>query len=420
MKLISSKKFWLTLTSSLAVGTGIILACGGDWEPDYNRMANISLEAYVDSSARPFFYTGMSFVSEETYDTKHDTRFNETNINDWVAYLGNPASRTELEHLLKIASSASIDSATAFVTGKQKVVPASMQSYQLFKNNDKKVAGFMGYLSLAKKSEVFAVNNLEYEWDYDSKKKDVSFNAAPLNKQLLQEFTQQKDLFLKERYWFQLERSYFFNGSPQDAIDVFEKNEKTFAKNVLYYRTMAYAAGAYYKLKNYSKANYYYSKVYDGCTILKRVAQYSFHPQEEADWNATLALCANNEEKATLWQILGIFYSDAKRAMQEIYTLNPRSEKLNLLLAKAVDIEASRLSGWNPPPSGNEIAAKDSIDSELLGLITRCAANTNKPHMWYMAAGYLYMLDNKTDKAFTFYKQAEKKLPKDELVQGQL
>ena len=111
---------------------------------------------------------------------------------------------------------------------------------------------------------------------------------------------------------------------------------------------MAYAAGAYYKLKNYSKANYYYSKVYDGCNALKTVAHYSFHPQEENDWKATLALCANNEEKITLWQMLGVFYSDETRAMKEIYQLNPHSEKLNLLLTRAINKEELRFSGWDP------------------------------------------------------------------------
>ena len=212
-----------------------------------------------------------------------------------------------------------------------------MQSFQLLQKRDKKTIAFLDYLSLAKKAEVFAVNNLEYEWDYESKKKNPYYSAKPLNGKMQQGYVQANDPFLKQRYWFQLERSYFFNDSAQKAIRFFESSEKGFPKNELYYRTMAYAAGAYYKLKNYTKANYYYSKVYDGANALKTVAHYSFHPQEETDWKATLALCANNEEKITLWQMLGVFYEDQPRAIQEIYALNPRSEKLNLLLTRAVN-----------------------------------------------------------------------------------
>jgi hypothetical protein len=421
MKKIFSKKYAITLISSLVIGTGIILACGGDWESEYGG-SSFTPAAFVDSSYRPFFYTGTSFYAYISYDNQHDTRFNESNINDWSSYLGSD-SRTELEHLLRTATAESIDSAAGYVTGKQKTMPLSMQSFQLFKNVNKKTTAFITYLSLAKKSEAFSVNNLEYAWDYESKKKNTSYNATPLNNKLQQEFTQAKEAFLKQRYWFQLERSYFFNEGLQSAIDLFENNEKAFPKNEMYYRTMAYAAGAYYKLKNYSKANYYYSKVFDGCNTLKTVAHYSFHPQEQADWNATLALCVNNDEKATLWQMLGTFYSDEIRAIQEIYSLNPHSEKLNLLLTRAINkLEQSFYTGRSD--AGNNILEikKDTNNNELYSLINHItqAGNTSQPYMWYMAAGYLYMLNGNLQKAAASYAQAEKKLPKEELVQAQL
>jgi hypothetical protein len=416
MKRIFSKKFAITLISSLTVGTGIILACAGDFD-DGTGSSNFTPEAFVDSSYRPFFYSSLNYYYSG-YDTEHDTRFNTSNVNDWSTYLGSAASPTELEHLLRTATAESIDSAAGYAAGKLKTPPASMQTFQLLKKTDKKAAAFLAYLSLAKKTEVFAVNNLEYGWDYESKKKDPDFKATPLNSKLLQEFTQAKDPFLKQRYWFQLERSYFFNDSAQKAINFFENNEKAFPKNELYYRTMAYAAGAYYKLKNYSKANYYYSKVYDGSNALKTVAHYSFHPQEENDWKATLALCANNDEKATLWQMLGVFYGDQYRAIQEIYTLNPRSEKLNLLLARAVN----ELEETFNPSSYASHEKLDSVKSGLYALINRIAqaGNTNQPAMWHMAAGYLYMHEGNTQKAAASYAQAEKKLPKEKAVKEQL
>jgi len=421
MKKIFSKKYLTTLISSFTVGTGIVLACAGEWG-DETASSNFTPEAFVDSAYRPFFYSSWNRYYGTGYDVQHDTRFNESNVNDWSTYLGSAAPRKELEHLLRTATSESIDSAAGYTAGKGKTPPASMQSFQLFKKGDKKVMAFLSYLSFAKTSEVFAVNNLEYAWDYESKKKNPYFKAAPLNSKLLQEFTQAKDAFLKERYWFQLERSYFFNEPSQKAVEFFESNEKAFPKNELYYRTMAYAAGAYYKLKNYSKANYYYSKVFDGCNALKTVAHYSFHPQEENDWNATLTLCANNDEKATLWQMMGIFYSDEKRSMQEIYSLNPRSEKLNLLLARSVNILEQNFSSYDYDAGSILSIKKDTTNGELYALINRItqAGNTHQPYMWYMAAGYLYMLNGNPGKAAASYAQAEKKLPKEASVQQQL
>ena len=404
MKKIFSKKFAITLISSLTVGTGIVLACAGEWE-DETASSKFTPEAFVDSSYKPFFYSNMNFYYSIGHDTQHDTRFNGSNVNDWATYLGSGAPRTELEHLLRTATEGSIDSAAGYSSGKLKTLPAGLQSFQLFKKADKKTIAFLTYLSLAKKTEVFAVNNFEYEWDYDSKKKNPYYNATPLNNKLSQEFTQAKDPFLKQRYWFQLERSYFFNDSAQIAINFFESNEKAFPKNELYYRTMAYAAGAYYKLKNYTKANYYYGKVYDGSNALKTVAHFSFHPQEENDWKGTLALCANNDEKATLWQMLGVFYGDQNRAIQEIYALNPRSEKLNLLLARAVN-------------SVENNAENSGLDNLIYQIAQ--AGNTSQPAMWYMAAGYLYMLSGKTQQAAASYALAEKKPSKEKAVQDQL
>ncbi|HEX6429880.1 MAG TPA: hypothetical protein VF008_19435, partial [Niastella sp.] len=422
MTKIFSKKYVITLISPLIIGTGIVLACAGDWGPDYGT-SNFTPEAFVDSGYKPFFYSNL-FYYGISHDVQHDRRFNEANINDWSTFLGISGPRTEMEYLLLTASSASTDSMAGYLNGKSKALPLTMQSFQLFRKSNKKATAFITYLSHAKKCEAFAVNNLDYEWDYESKKNKTSnLNTMQLNKELLQEFTNTKDPFIKERYWFQLERSYFFNEGPQSAIDLFENNEKAFPKNEMYYRTMAYAAGAYYKLKNYSKANYYYSKVYDGCTTLKTVAHFSFHPQEETDWKTTLAMCANNDEKATLWQMLGIFYSDEKRAIQEIYSLNPRSEKLDLLLTRAVNIQEQKFSVWDDNLMETRLQfKKDSSTTELVSLITRIArtGNTNKPYMWHMAAGYLHMLNGNTKEATASYAATEKKLPNEELVQWQL
>jgi hypothetical protein len=422
MKEMFSKKHLTTLISTFTVGTGIILACAGDWGPEYGT-SSFTPQAFVDSGYRPFFYSGSSFYYDIGYDTEHDSRFNESNVKDWSTYLGNGAPVAELQHLLNTATLASIDSAANYANGKTKTLPLSMQSFLLLKKLNSKTTSFINYLALAKKSEDFAVNNFEYAWDYESKKKNKTFNAAPLNTQLMQEFTKANDVFLKQRYWFQLKRSYFFNAPTQKAIEFFESNEKAFPKNDMYYRTMAYAAGIYYTLKNYTKANYYYSRVFDGCAALRTVAHYSFHPQEQADWNATLALCVNNEEKATLWQMLGIYYGDDMRAMQEIYTMNPKSEKLNILLTRAVNRQEQEFSIWNDGVRDNVIKLKnDTTGNKLLAFVSQIAqaGNTSQPWMWHTATGYLYMLKGNTVKAAASYAQAEKKLPKEEMARLQL
>jgi hypothetical protein len=423
MRQLFSKKYWITLISVPVVGTGIILACGGGGELNDYGSSSYTPEAFVGSRYRPFFYSWTPYYGI-VFDKAHDTRFNETNVNEWAVYLDNTVPRAELQYLLTTAEASAIDSMAAWLSGKIKSLPTTYQQYKLFTKKNTKITAFIYYLQWAKKSEAFALNNMEHAWDYEPKKNKVeNVNINQLNDALLQGFKTTKDPFLKERYWFQLVRSYFFNEPPRWSIDLFEKNESQFTKNTLYYRSMAYAAGAYDKLKNKSKANYYFSKVYDGCNALKTVAHYSFRTQEEADWKATLALCANNDEKATLWQMLGVFYADEKRSIQEIYALNPRSEKLDLLLSRAINKEEENLSlGDDQSKPTQDQPTKDTINQELMTLVARIAkaGNTSKPYMWQIVAGYLNMLGRHNDKAATWYATAEKDLPKEKLPQMQL
>ena len=261
------------------------------------------------------------------------------------------------------------------------------------------------------------------EWDFDSSaKKTKHFDAVNLDRDLHDGFAHATSPFLKQRYWFQLERSYFFNSNPKQAIDLFETYQKDMPRNTIYYRALAYAAGAYYKLKEFGKANYYYSRVYDSCAELRTVAHYSFHPQEESDWKATLALCRNTTEQATLWQMSGIFYADEKRAIAAIYQIDPQSNKLDLLLARAVNKYEQK---FNENPETEIEAQHDTSQSgnkalHLLIYKIAKAGNTSKPWIWNMAAGYLNTLDKNYPPAKVYFSQAEKTLPPQKSTQAQL
>ncbi len=396
-----SKKFWIALISCCCIGTGIALACASDFDEEYGT-SNFSPEVFVDSAYSPFFYS-WQFYYQIGHDESQHTRFNEKNVSDWSAFLNKKLTEKELGFLLQKAGKESIDSTVL----KQKNNPA--------------VASFLNYLQLAKKAEGFALDDIPYSWAMEDKKTvKKTFDASSLNRDLQTAFSATTDNFIKERYWFQLVRSYFFNGSPQQAIDLFTAREKDMPHNDVYYRTLSYAAGAYYKLKNFSKANYYYSKVYANCDALKTTAHYSFHPQEEKDWNATLALCSNTDEKATLWQMLGIFYADEERAINEIYKLNPASNKMDVLLARAVNKYEQKFDHKEGDYSA--MPADTLVNLVLPALITKIATanNTARPWIWQMAAGYINTLDKKYEPAATWFAKTEKNLPPEKAAHAQL
>jgi len=396
------KSYWLILTSIII--TAVALACAGDYGEEYGT-SNFTPQVFVDTAYSPFFYS-WQFYYGIGHDENHITRFNNTNTKEWSAWLGAPASQKTIDYLLNSATNAAIDSAAIAQT------------------TDKKLKSFLDYLRLAKKCEAFSLTTIDH-WEVDTTKKNRHFNATTLNKQLEQHLIAATDPFLQQRYWFQLVRSQFFNSQPLDAIKTFDTYSAKFPANTLYYRSLAYKAGAYYKLKNYSQANYLYSLVYAGCDDLRTVAHYSFHPQEQKDWQGTLALCRNANEKATLWQMLGIFYSDPQRAIKEIYALDPRSERLDLLLSRAINQSEQRFASFQVPRKSSfdpMPPTPDTANLTLLSLVTRTAdaGNTSKPWIWQLAAGYLNMLDKHYPAATSYYKKAESTVPKDRLPQAQL
>ena len=411
------RKYWIILTSACTIGSTIALACAGDWGPEYGT-SSFTPEVFVDSAYSPFFYS-QQFYYGINHDETHITRWKYENIGDWAEWLGKSAARyEELDYLLDSARTPLIDHAITWFAGSSPTPPDILSKYRLCSDrNNKKALAFLQYLLLAKKCEAFSLDPILQAWERDSTKPLPRFNATKLNQQLKTKLDTEKDPFLQERYWFQFLRSQFFNGTPQETIATFDTYSKKFPHNKLWYRCLAYTAGAYYKQKQYSNANYYYSRVFDSCPPLRTVAHYSFHPQEEADWRGTLALCRNNEERSTLWQMLGIFYSDPQRAITRIYELDPRSEKLDLLLARAVNIYEQHGVQAGPEDKAAYLAT-DSTPN----LITRIAAagNTAKPWVWQLAAGYLNTLDRHYTTAAGYYKKAESLLPRDTLAQAQL
>lgn len=413
------KKLPAVFVSAAIIGGGIALACAdGDW-PEYGT-SDFTPEAFVSGKYSPFFYSEYGYYYGIGYDDNHLERFNDNNVSDWKSYLGNGADKMNLPYLLTEAPVSIIDSISDFLNKKITVLPDSVGDFSSLQNkaNDK-LNNFITYLQLAKEAEGYATAPIDNYWGDDPKPAKPAGTFDYLQPKLLAGFNGVKDPFIKERYWFQLERFYFFNADPQKAIDLFEDGNNGFDKNILYYRTLAYAAGAYYKQKNYSKANYYYSLVYNNCDALKTVAHYSFHPQEESDWQATLAMAKSNDEKAALWQMLGIFYSDEVRSINEIYRLDPASDKLDLLLVRAINKEEQKTNALSERGAYSDTVHR--LNPVLLALISNAdAGKTHNPFLWLSAAGYLNMLSAKYDLAGQYFTKAEAKIGNAQLQRWQL
>ncbi len=402
MKKTSLKKLPIILGSAAVIFAGIAFACS-DFDWDERDGSSFTPEAFVSKKYTPFFFSNQ-FYYDIGFDNEQAIRFSESNINDWKSYLGNEATKEGLDYLLNTAELDIINQIDKYLNDAAQTFPSEASIYSFLKNkSDAKLKNFIQYLAFAKEAEGYAYTSPDY-WDDGTSK---GINTAPY-RHLESKFTtgfQSTDAFIKQRYWFQLVRFYFFNKQYKSSIDFFNKNKNTFDKNTLYYRTMSYAAGAYYKQKNYSEANYLYSIVFANCDALKTTAHFSFHPQEESDWNATLALATKPEEKIVLWQMLGTFYDDELRSIKEIYKLDPTSESLDLLLARAVNKAETAPNALTNEV--NNLLTEHKLQPALLKFVESVSpSKMHNPFLWSAATGYLNMLFGNFNKVEAHLNQA--------------
>ncbi|SHF47524.1 hypothetical protein [Pedobacter caeni] len=409
------KKFLLIFSLCLLSVTGVVWACS-DGDYDDSEYSNFSPESFVATQYSPFFYTSY-YHYYGSADDDNNARYNAVVTAEWNTYL---KSNIDLKSLLFKSDFPQIDSVLRYFKGKIKVLPKGIPDVKSAEVNQKLMGNFLAYLQLAKLCEIFAVKNVNY-WEESDQKNAMSIPTGVLN-DLARGFNAAPDQFIKQRIWFQIIRYYYFDStgkSEQNAtenkrrvVKFFDAFKNIFPKNITYYRAMGYVAGFYYRQKDFATANYLYSLAYNFSAEMKIPNNWSFHPQEESDWQQSLKMAKDKEEQITLWQMLGI-NSDAPRAIEQIYSLNPKSEKLDLLLSRLVNISESTLR--------KDTAHRKSLRSntELLSKIA-LKNNTNKPFFWNLAAGYLNTMTGNYTLSKAFYNKAKTQLPKnDKLIVAQ-
>ncbi|WP_143020899.1 hypothetical protein ACQ86K_00180 [Mucilaginibacter sp. P19] len=395
------RKFLLVFSLCTLAIAGVIWACADSYEEEYSVFTP---EYFVNKQYSPFFYTGNEVYYGLGYTDGSNTWYNDIIVDEWYDHFNHQFSKTSLQYLLIKASAGAVDSISRKSAGALKVLPAKYPVMSTGTVSAKMLKAFYSYLKLAKISEAYSVNDQYYSWD----KVKPNHSPVKLASTLIGAFDAETDPFIKERLWFQAVRYYYFldNSSSATTVSLFNQFKDHFPKNLIYYRTMGYVAGYYYRQKNYALSNYLYSLCYDYTYKLKIPSFWSFHPQNESDWNATLRLAKTPEEKITLWHMMGVQY-DAARAIKTIAAINPKSEKLDLLLSRLINIREATTGGGKPADS----VIKSDNDGKRLVENIALKNNTAKPYYWNLAAGYLNFLDSNYTAAGKFYATAKNQFP---------
>ncbi|GAA4456523.1 hypothetical protein GCM10023092_21870 [Rurimicrobium arvi] len=404
----------------------MVWACGW-WEPDVSESSAFAPESFAGAQYTPFFYEpDYPFYGDESYSTNSSGRFDENVVQDWLTYLKRPESDSSVAYFLLKASAELIDSVYRLPASQ---LPASLQGMYLVQHrSNKKISSFFRFLTFAKANEPYAKGPDDY-WGYDPvPARQLEASDIARIDSMTAEMKRSKDAFLLQRYYFQIVRAYYFAQDYDACLRFYEEHKSLLDESLFASRITAYSAGALYKQKKFGMANYRYSRIFAQHPEQRLVAEYSFHPQEEADWKESLALCRTGEERIGMWLLMGI-YNDEQRAIAEIYRIDPASDKLDLLLSRLVNItEASSATDGadrqqrNEGKDGTFIAVNADRLAAAISLLQHIteAHNTHQPFAWHMALGYLYFLKGDARGATTQFDAAAKYTPAQSLGKDQL
>ncbi|MEO8532615.1 MAG: hypothetical protein ABI441_02640 [Flavobacterium sp.] len=443
MKRIFLNKLFLVSSASLLFVYGVIYACGGGDDWDYfGYNSNFTPETFADKSYTPLFLSGEIFYGIG-FDTGHNSRFNEDIKADWQTYLKGKADAATVSYFLigpdaprsyddrdkPLENKSETEQLHVFYKTK-KENKTSLKWGKKMSLKDDKIKSFIEFLYLAQKIETVSIGD-DY-WSYDPVVAKT-FDDNNMIQSIENVYNTTSDPFLKNRYWFLTMKARFYSNDKQKAILFFNKTEASVAKNILYYRALSYVAGINYKQKKYAVSNYLYAQVFDKCPEMRVVTAYSFHPQNEDDWNKSLAMAKNNKEKAALWAIHG-YYKEEKKAIEKIYELDPKSEHLNYLVTRLVNKQEQEINNSFQQKAGENVPMKQQtvtenktenlakLDKSVFDLLSKIstAGNTEKPYLWDLALGYLQTLKGDFANADKNFDKGEKTLPKTELAGYQL
>ena len=385
-------------------------SCGWDWEgDDYYSIFNEKLIHLP--SLEPFF------LSDYLYHPYEDSSYfdgKKINLEEWEKYFGKDVKINDIEKVLYATKKEDlIELKYAVTTNNNLLVKEKWQSNSLVKFWAKdKNHNSLDYFIYAKEIEPLVE---EYYWEIP--KRDTTLMLSLIDEGI-QSYNQVDDNFLKLRYAFQAIRLSHYTNNFENAIILFDTLvENLNEESIIKYWALSLKAGALKNLGRMAEANYYFAFVFHYCPERRFLASNSLNVSfKDSLLFESLKFCRNNDEMTALW-MLSEFKgpTPALDAMKNIYELNPKSPYLELLLNREVirverEVLPSSDYYWNNYKDylkGNDYIDQD-LNKKITALVKSIATGrkTLHPYVWYLAAGYLMILNGENHGAPTFFMYA--------------
>jgi len=332
---------------------------------------------------------------------------------DWAGYLGTTFS-ADWKRVLYQAPLADLDGLIFFLAGKQPKPPPGWESTALSTApaaaREKLVPGLY-LVGFARRVEPFA-EGIASDWDGPRARSEhearvkAAGDPATLQANGEKALSRAKDPFLRQRYAFLLLRLRFHRQDWDGVVRFSDANAATLGgpSASLRWRSRYYVAGAHWRTKRYARANLELARIHAAYPPLDSATIRDFHPMEDADWRATLALAGTAREKAELWQMVGLA-KDAIAGIQGIAALDPGSDLVELLAVREVNrVEHQRLDGGPLEALSRKLA-------ETKGM--------RRPWLFDLVAGHLAALRGDLPQARAALGRAARRASGDPAVQAQ-
>ncbi len=371
------------------------------------------------------------FLSENHFYTRGDSTSLDPetdNLNSWHNYFNDKPSITDIKKIIYPSDLRDLKNIFSFLDNKVDTLNKKWSGNSLISYWEKhKYKETLNYLVFAKKCEPYVISH-----NYWS---DIKRDTTGMSK-LIEEgeklYSDCTNKFIKQRYAYQVIRLAHYSYYFQKAVNLYDTyfgNDTS--DNLIKYWSLSHKAGALQSLGKIVESNYLFSRIFNKCPSRKLIASDSYKIISDSSFHASLDLCKNAREKASLWMLNAYKDGNDPEAMKHIYQLEPSSPYLPLLLSREIDrIERNVLpstnyynnsyiyNSYSYYVSQNKRWSYSNnyftdYDKESLKIIKEIADNKNTPnvYLWDLAAGYLSTLMSKTDKAIKYYNEAEYSLP---------
>lgn len=323
------KKSILTL-SVLALFFQKANACA-DYDPDGDYFNLFTQSIIKDKSYLPFLLT----YANRFYDHQH-YEIPDENIQSWQKFFSNKLTYAETKNM---------------------VYDMPLAELNAYKNNGKNTGVFkklgyyydnaeaIDYLIQAKTLEPFMrINYIANEDSYYSFGSDNPNNATSLDNAktiatLTNLYQKAQNNEIKLRYGYQLVRFNHYTRNYQGAIDAFNQFVAPLnLKTAPYFWALDQMAGAQRGLQKSAEANWNFFQVFINSPSRRENVFVSMKLTDQESFKKLLDQAKTTKEKEMVQFLLAYDgFSNPLPAMEKIYEINPNSELLKVLTARAIN-----------------------------------------------------------------------------------